>query len=108
VRERLDRYGAAYELSIQVSGEPFLSPPGILSDAIAAAVQQVTGITPELSTTGGTSDARFIKDYCPVAEFGLISDTAHKADEHVLVADIHALTDIYKSAIDEFFQSAGK
>ncbi len=108
VRGRLDRDGAAYELSVQVSGESFLSPPGILSDAISAAVQQVTGKTPELSTTGGTSDARFIKDYCPVAEFGLISDTAHKTDEHVLVSDIHALADIYKSVINEFFQSAGK
>ncbi len=107
VRERLDREGVAYDLVIQVSGDSFLSPPGVLSEAISTAVQHVTGRTPELSTTGGTSDARFIKDYCPVAEFGMISDTAHKTDEHVLVRDIHALTDIYGLVIGEFFRSAG-
>ncbi len=106
VRDRLDREGAAYELAVKVSGESFLSPPGILSDAISSAVEQVTGQTPELSTTGGTSDARFIKDYCTVAEFGMISDTAHKTDEHVLVSDIHALTEIYEIVIGEYFKAA--
>lgn len=106
VRERLDREGAAYDLAVQISGDSFLSPPGILSDAISTAVHRITGRTPELSTTGGTSDARFIKDYCPVAEFGMISDTAHKTDEHVLVSDIHALTDIYGLVIREFFHAA--
>lgn len=105
VRERLNRVDAPYELATRTSGESFLSPPGILSDAISTAVKQVTGQTPELSTTGGTSDARFIKDYCPVAEFGMISDTAHKTDEHVLVSDIHGLTDIYGLVIGEFFRA---
>lgn len=107
IRERLDSEGTPYELSLRVSGESFLSPPGVLSNAISAAVSDITGKTPELSTTGGTSDARFIKDYCPVAEFGMISDTAHKTDEHVLVADIRALDDIYHAFIGKYFQSAG-
>ena len=102
IRERLDKVGAAYELSIRVSGESFLSPPGLLSDVIVSAVQQVTGRKPELSTTGGTSDARFIKDYCPVVEFGMISDTAHKTDEFVLVDDINRISDIYQHAIENY------
>jgi succinyl-diaminopimelate desuccinylase len=102
IRARLDRIGADYELSIRVSGESFLSPPGALSDVVVSAVEHVTGKQPELSTTGGTSDARFIKDYCPIVEFGMISDTAHKTDEHVLVDDIHRLSDIYARIIQGY------
>lgn len=108
VRERLDSEGSAYDLTMRVSGESFVSPPGCLTNAISDAVKGVTGKTPELSTTGGTSDARFIKNFCPVAEFGMISDTAHKVDEHVLVKDIHDLTDIYQSFIQIYFLTAGK
>ncbi len=102
IRERLDSVGADYDLSIRVSGESFLSPPGQLSSVVEAAVERITGQKPELSTTGGTSDARFIKDYCPVVEFGMISDTAHKTDEFVMVDDIHALTDVYEHVIRDF------
>jgi len=63
----------------------------------------VTGEAPELSTSGGTSDARFIKDYCPVAEFGLVGQTMHKVDERIAVADVRALTDIYTAVLDGFF-----
>ncbi len=87
--------GGAYELEIEVSGESFLTPPCQLSEAICNAVREVTGLTPELSTSGGTSDARFIKDACPVAEFGLVGQTMHKADERVALADLEALTRIY-------------
>ncbi len=79
--ERLDGVGGRYELQIDVSGESFLTPPGRLSEILASAVEEVTGRRPELSTTGGTSDARFIKDHCPVAEFGMVGRSMHKVDE---------------------------
>ena len=94
---------ASYELDIWVTGESFLTPPGALSDVIADAVEAVTGKRPELSTTGGTSDARFIKNFCPVAEFGLISQTMHKVDERAACTDIEALADIYERVLDGFF-----
>jgi succinyl-diaminopimelate desuccinylase len=65
----------------------------------------VTGHRPELSTTGGTSDARFIKNHCPVVEFGIVGQTMHKVDEHVSVSDVERLTDIYEAVIDGFFTS---
>ena len=71
--------------------------------ALAEAIRRVTGRTPELSTTGGTSDARFIHAYCPVAEFGLVGQTMHKADERVDLADLAALTEIYRTFLDLFF-----
>lgn len=107
LREKLDAIGGDYELDIHVSGESFLTPPGSLSDIISGAVQNVTGREPELSTTGGTSDARFIKDYCPVAEFGLISQTMHKSNECVAVKDIEDLTDIYTAVLERFFEKNG-
>jgi succinyl-diaminopimelate desuccinylase len=78
-----------------VSGEAFLTPPGTFSALIAAAVEAETGITPEASTSGGTSDARFLKDLCPVIEFGLCNATMHKRDEAVAVADLEVLAGIY-------------
>ena len=95
--------GGRYELAIKVSGEAFLTPPGPLSELIARAAEAETGVVPELSTTGGTSDARFIKDHCPVAEFGLVGLTMHKADERSAVADIEALTRIYQAVLAGFF-----
>lgn len=106
LRGRLDQAGGGYTMRVRVSGESFLTPPGPLSDIMSAAVKAVTGKTPELSTTGGTSDARFIKDYCPVVEFGLINQTAHKVDEFSAIDDIHALSDIYTRALDGFFEQA--
>jgi succinyl-diaminopimelate desuccinylase len=79
-----------------ISGEAFLTPPGALSAAISEAVQDVTGINPEASTTGGTSDARFLTHICPVVEFGLCNATMHKLDEAVAIADLDALTEIYR------------
>ena len=78
-----------------ISGEAFLTPPGVFSALIADAVEAETGISPEPSTTGGTSDARFLKDLCPVIEFGLCNATMHKRDEAVAVADLEALVRIY-------------
>lgn len=103
LRGKFDAEGARYLLEIQVSGESFLTPPGPLSDLVAGAVERRLGRRPELSTTGGTSDARFIKDVCPVAEFGLVGQTMHKVDERVPLADLAALTDIYENVLDGFF-----
>ena len=82
-----------------VSGEAFLCEPGPLTDALATAIRDETGLIPALSTTGGTSDARFLSRLCPVAEFGLVNATMHKTDEAVAAADLHALTRIYAAVI---------
>ena len=103
VRERLDKVEFPYDLQITVSGESFLTPPGKLSDLLSAATKAETNREPELSTTGGTSDARFIKDYCPVIEFGLISDWAHKVDEQVRLDELEGLTRIYRRFLDTWF-----
>lgn len=94
LRELVERHGGT--LTAMVSGEAFLTPPGAFSAAIAEAVEQVVGIAPEASTTGGTSDARFLTKICPVVEFGLCNATMHKLDEAVAIADLAALTEIYR------------
>ncbi|UOR15764.1 succinyl-diaminopimelate desuccinylase [Qipengyuania aquimaris] len=78
-----------------ISGEPFLTPPGEFSDIIARAVKEATGVDPEPSTTGGTSDARFLRSVCPVIEFGLVNATMHKRDEAVAIEDLSTLSRIY-------------
>ena len=103
--ERLDRVGGRYELDVSVSGESFLVPPGAIGERLAEAVRRVTGRTPEFSTTGGTSDARFIRTCCPVAEFGLVGQTAHQVDERVGVADLAALTEIYQTFLGLYFDA---
>ncbi len=105
VRRRLDSVGGAYYLRTECSGESIVTPPGELSTLVSEAVQAVTGLTPELSTTGGTSDARFIKDYCPVIEFGLAGATMHKVDENVAIADILQLSDIYERILESYFNA---
>ena len=103
LRDVCGRHAGAHDLEVRVSGEAFLTPPGPLSEMIAAAVERVSGARPALSTTGGTSDARFIKDHCPVAEFGLVGQTMHQIDERVAVADLGALTDIYAQVLETYF-----
>ena len=103
LRQRLDLSGARYDLKVTVSGTSFVTPPGPLAEMLSNAVQEVTGLKPELSTTGGTSDARFIKDHCPVIEFGLTGETMHKVDENVPTADIEKLSQIYERVLDKFF-----
>ncbi len=95
--------GARYTLDDTVNGEAFLTPPGRLSDILAGAVEEVTGRRPALGTTGGTSDARFIKDVCPVAEFGLVGGTMHQADECVALDDLCRLADIYRAVLERAF-----
>jgi succinyl-diaminopimelate desuccinylase len=86
-------------LKAMISGEAFLTPPGELSEAVSAVVADVTGVTPEASTTGGTSDARFLSKICPVVEFGLCNATMHKLDEAVAIADLDVLTEIYRRIV---------
>jgi succinyl-diaminopimelate desuccinylase len=93
-------YEIAYERG---NSDAFLTKPGPFVDLVAQAVEEVVGRRPQLSTTGGTSDARFIKDHCPVLEFGLAGQTMHQVDEHVRLADLTALTAIYRRVLDRYF-----
>jgi len=95
--------GGRYELSTWISGEAFLTTPGPFSDVVAGAIEAVTGHAPDQSTTGGTSDARFITRVCPVVEFGLIGQTMHKVDERVPVQSITDLTGIYLEILRRYF-----
>jgi len=95
--------GVTLDLKVKVSGESFITPPGDFSDSIARAVEAETGVQPELSTSGGTSDARFIKAHCPVVEFGLVGASMHQANEHVPVEQIVQLKAIYTRIITDYF-----
>lgn len=95
--------GARYELSFSGTGEVFLTKPGPLVDTMLSAVREVTGRTPALTTSGGTSDARFIQAHCPVIEFGLVNETIHSIDERVSLADLAKLTSIYERFLGQFF-----
>tara|TARA_R110002124_G_scaffold80674_3_gene213359 strand:- start:1312 stop:2457 length:1146 start_codon:yes stop_codon:yes gene_type:complete len=98
-----DGFGVEIDITIKISGESFITPPGDLSALVARAVQAETGVLPELSTTGGTSDARFVKAHCPVVEFGLVGQSMHQVDEHVEVAHIHQLKSIYGRILRDYF-----
>ncbi len=95
--------GCEIVLEPSVSGVAFVTEPGAFTDLIMKAVASVTGKPPEFSTGGGTSDARYIKDFCPVAELGLVNATMHQANECVPVADIHKLADIYTALLHSYF-----
>ncbi|WDI32854.1 succinyl-diaminopimelate desuccinylase [Hyphococcus flavus] len=111
LREQLDALatetGAKYELETIVSGEAFLTTDMNFLSLIADCVEKETDKRPEYSTSGGTSDARFIKDFAPVAEFGMVGATMHQTDEHVGLSDIETLTDIYEAIIAGYFQKFG-
>jgi succinyl-diaminopimelate desuccinylase len=81
----------------------FVTKPGPFTELVAKAVKEVTGRRPKLSTSGGTSDARFITQYCPVVEFGLVGQTMHAVDERVPIADLRALTAIYRRILERYF-----
>jgi succinyl-diaminopimelate desuccinylase len=98
-----EEFGVQIDMPIKVSGESFVTPPGALSDLVAAAVTAETGITPELSTSGGTSDARFVQHHCPVVEFGLVGKTMHQVDERVEIDQIHQLKKIYARILADYF-----
>jgi succinyl-diaminopimelate desuccinylase len=86
------------------NADVFVTKPGPFTDLAVAAIEDVTGRKPALSTSGGTSDARFIKDYCPVLEFGLVGQTMHQVDEHAPVKDLVTLTAVYRRIIERYFQ----
>lgn len=100
IRAIAGRHDTGAIVTGKVSGEAFLTEPGAFSTLLSDAIHAATGIVPELSTTGGTSDARFLSKLCPVVEFGLINATMHKVDEAVAIDDLRRLTDIYAGAID--------
>ena len=101
VRAILDSHGLEYDLTWTISGMPFLTPRGTLSDALSAAILAETGVETELSTSGGTSDGRFIAAICPqVIEFGPVNASIHKIDEHIEVADIDPLKNIYRRTLE--------
>lgn len=104
VHEILDRHGLHYQLQWELSGEPYLTGSGALVDVMREAVAEVCGVTPELSTSGGTSDGRFIAKHCPeVVEFGPLNATIHKIDEHVGVNDLELLSLVYEKALEKLF-----
>ena len=101
VQTVLERHGLSYEAAWVQGGEPFLTTPGTLSEALGAAIRAECGVTPVLSTTGGTSDGRYIAKICPqVVEFGPVNETIHKIDENVIVADIEPLKNVYRRTLE--------
>jgi succinyl-diaminopimelate desuccinylase len=104
LEEHFDRIGGQWTANWRVSALPFVTPAGRLTELMQGAILSVTGQTPALSTSGGTSDARFITTICPVAEFGLVGQTMHQVDEHVDAADIDQLAKIYHQMLVRFFE----
>ena len=102
LRAVLGQHAERFDLDIAISGESFLTQPGPLVDTLRGAIARVTGVEPKLDTGGGTSDARFIARFCPVAEFGLIGATMHQVDECVPVAELRDLARIYAGVLDDF------
>ena len=101
----LDKYGFDYDLKWVISGQPFLTPRGTLSDALSRAIRDETGVEPELSTTGGTSDGRFIAQICPqVIEFGPPNASIHKIDEHIELRFIDPLKNIYRRTLENLLR----
>jgi succinyl-diaminopimelate desuccinylase len=98
-----DGFAGTVNVKTTISGEAFLTPKGAFTDLVAGAVKAVSGVDPTLSTTGGTSDARFIRALCPVVEFGLVGATMHQVDERTPVAEIAALSDIYERIVRDYF-----
>ena len=103
VEEIAERQAPGSTVRARISGEAFLTPPGPLYDVVVAAIEEETGITPELSTSGGTSDGRFLIQLCPVVDFGLPNATMHKLDESAAVQDIETLANIYERVLRRVF-----
>jgi len=103
LRRIFNKVGGEFDLKTACSSDAFITEPGPLTEDLLASVKEVTGVFPELSTTGGTSDARFIRKYCPVIEFGGVGKTMHKINEHVEVEDVKVLSNIYYVLLKRFF-----
>jgi len=104
LRAVLSQHAERFDLDISISGESFLTEPGPLVDTLRQAIIDASGVEPKLDTGGGTSDARFIARYCPVAEFGLVGATMHHTDERVPVAELQALANIYRGILSAFLK----
>jgi succinyl-diaminopimelate desuccinylase len=102
----LENSGLSFLLEVEMTAEAFVTQPGAWVAMLGDAVGEATGRTPELSTSGGTSDARFIKDICPVVEFGLVNRTIHQVDEHVPVAHLGELAEIYHGFLRRYFAAS--
>ena len=107
LRQRFDAVGGDYTLELRHGADSFLTAPGELTERVAGAIERVTGRRPAFSTSGGTSDARFVKDYAPVVELGLVNATIHKTDENVPVEEIEMLTRIYQAVLEDSFAEKG-
>ena len=105
IRKRLNKVGRNYKLSVKVSGEAFHNSSEKLTSLLSQAIIQISNRKVELSTSGGTSDARFISKFCPVVEFGLVGKTMHKVNENVKISDIKKLSEIYENFLNLFFIS---
>lgn len=107
LQDKIDEVSAKFnvvcDMQVSISGESFITPPGSLSDLVAQAVKVETNRTPVMSTSGGTSDARFVQHHCPVVEFGLVGKTMHQVDENVEIAQIHKLKSIYTRILRDYF-----
>ena len=108
LRAVIAQHAERFDLDIAISGESFLTEPGPLVDTLRRAIVDATGVEPKLDTGGGTSDARFIARYCPVAEFGLVGATMHQADERVPVAELRDLARIYRGILAAFLRMSGR
>ena len=104
LRNICSNHAGNHSISVDISGEPFIATADHYTELIVAAIQEVTGRVPELSTSGGTSDARFIKDVCPVVEFGLISQTMHRIDECIAIEELERLSDVYYTILKHYFR----
>ena len=104
LEKHFEHVGGSWHATWRTSAQPFVTPVGALTDLMQCAVETVTGQKPVLSTSGGTSDARFIITICPVVEFGLVGKTMHQIDEHVHVADIDKLAKVYHEMLVQFFK----
>lgn len=104
VRATAERYAERFDLDVSISGESFLTPVGPEIEALVGAIAEATGRQPKLDTGGGTSDARFIAQYCPVAEFGLVGQTMHQVDERVAVDELRELARIYRAVLDRLLR----
>jgi len=103
VRDICGKHAKKYDLEIHVTGEAFITKPGEFSTLVSDKIKKITGTKPDLNTTGGTSDARFIREFCPVIELGVLNATAHKVDENVAAADVLELTKIYREILSGYF-----
>ena len=103
VEKNISNTSFVSEIEFYCTAEPFLTQQGKFTDIVKRSVDEITGLKSEFSTTGGTSDARFFKDYCEVVEFGLVGETAHQVDENVSISDVSKLKNIYQNILEKYF-----